>query len=181
MNGYDDIRRSSGWFIGLGVALIFLGIVAMGAAIFTTLISMMLFGWLLLIGGVIEGIHAFRVRTWSGLLLQLLIGILSIIIGFLVAANPGAGALALTLLLAAFFVIGGLFRILHAASEHLPGRGWVMFSGIVNIFLGIFIWMHWPTSAFWVIGMFIGIDLMFTGWWFVTLGVMSRRAISSHA
>lgn len=181
MNGYDErIRQNRGWFIALGIALIILGLIAISTAAFTTLISIMIFGWFLIIGGVIEGVHAFRVRPWSGLLLELLIAVLSIIIGLLIVANPGASALAMTLLLAAFFVVGGLFRLVHAASEHFPGRGWMLFSGLVNIFLGVLIWVHWPVSAFWVIGMFIGIDLLFTGWWYVTVATMSGRLIS-HA
>jgi uncharacterized membrane protein HdeD (DUF308 family) len=180
MNGYDEIRQHKGLFIGLGIVLIILGTIAIGTAMFTTLISVMLFGWLLLIGGVIESVHAFWVRPWSGLLLQLFMGVLSIIFGLLIVANPGASALALTLLMAAFFVVGGVFRIVTAAREHFPGRGWAIFSGCINVLLGILIWAHWPVSAFWVIGLFIGIDLLFTGWWFISLTVLTRPLISSH-
>jgi uncharacterized membrane protein HdeD (DUF308 family) len=162
----------------LGVALIVLGTVAIIAAVATTLISVMVFGWLLLIGGIIQSVHAFWVRPWSGLLLQLLIGVLNIVVGLLIVANPGASALALTLLMAAFFVVGGIFRIVTAAEEHFPGRGWALFSGLINILLGILIWAQWPASAFWVIGLFIGIDLIFTGWWFIALAAMAKRLTS---
>ncbi|HZV33394.1 MAG TPA: DUF308 domain-containing protein [Verrucomicrobiae bacterium] len=175
MNVYDEVRRHTPWFIVLGIALIILGIIAIWAAAVATLISVLLFGWLLFIGGIFECVHAFWVRRWSGLLLQLFLGILNIIVGLLIVANPGASALALTLLMAAFFVVDGIFRVVNGIDEHLPGRGWAMFSGIINIILGILIWVHWPVSAFWVIGMFIGIDLLFTGWWFVTLGTVARR------
>ncbi|MDB6020583.1 MAG: uncharacterized protein JWQ04_440 [Pedosphaera sp.] len=175
MNGYDGIKKHMALFIALGVALIVLGSVAIIAAVATTLISVMVFGWLLLIGGIIQSVHSFWVRPWSGLLLQLLIGILNIIVGLLIVANPGASALALTLLMAAFFTVGGVFRIVTAADEHFPGRGWALLSGLINILLGILIWAQWPSSAFWVIGMFIGIDLIFTGWWFIALATLARR------
>ncbi len=180
MNDYDDIRQRTGWFVALGVALIVLGVLAIWMAVATTLISVMIFGWLLLIGGFVETIHAFWVRPWSGLLLQLLIGILNIVVGFLMLANPGASALALTLLLAAFFFVGGLFRIILAFSNHFPNRNWALFSGVVNILLGVLIWLQWPASAFWVIGLFIGIDLLITGWWFVALGTAARRLTAAH-
>lgn len=180
IESYNDVRRNSGWFVGLGIVLIVLGTVAIATAVFTTLISVMVFGWLLLIGGIVQCIHSFWVRPWSGLLLQLFVGALNIIVGLLIVANPGASALALTLLMAAFFIVGGLFRIITAVREHIPSRGWALFNGIINILLGIMIRMQWPASAFWVIGLFIGIDLVFTGWWFVTFSVMARRLISSH-
>ncbi len=178
MNGYDNydnIARHRVWFIALGAALIVLGIIAIGASFATTLISIMVFGWLLLIGGIFQGVHALWVRPWSGLLLQFFIGVLNIIVGLLIIGNPGSSVLALTLLIAAFFMVGGVFRIITAASEHFPGRGWALFSGLVDVLLGLLIWAHWPVSAFWVIGLFIGIDLIFTGWWFVALALTERR------
>jgi uncharacterized membrane protein HdeD (DUF308 family) len=181
MNGYEQIRRHAGWFIALGVALIFLGVIAMGMALTTTLISVIVFGWLLLVGGIVESIHAFRVRPWTGLALQLLIGLLHIFVGLLLIANPGASALALTLVLASFFVVGGVFRMIVAAAEHVPGRSWAILNGAINIALGVMIWAHWPTSAFWVIGMFIAVDLIFTGWWFIMLARSVRRQLITPA
>ena len=175
MNGYEQIRRHAGWFIALGVALICLGVVAMGMALATTLISVIVFGWLLLTGGIVESFHAFRVRPWTGLALQLLIGVIHIIVGILLIANPGASALALTALLATFFIVGGLFRTVVAAVEHVPGRSWAIFNGVINVALGVMIWVHWPASAFWVIGLFIAVDLIFTGWWFIMLATGVRR------
>lgn len=177
MNGTDTLARYRGWFIALGVALIALGTVAIATAIVTTLISVVVFGWLLLLGGIIEAVHAFWVRPWSGLLLQLLLGVLNIVVGFLIIANPGVGALSLTLLMAAFFFVGGLFRIIAAAREHFPGRGWAITGGVINVLLGVLIWIHWPTTAFWVIGTFIGVDLIVTGWWFVSFSLLVPRQI----
>lgn len=175
MDAYDSVRRHSGWFTTLGAALIILGVVAIAMAIVTTLISVMIFGWLLLIGGIMQTVHAFWVRPWTGLLLQVLMGVLNIIVGLLIVGNPGASALALTLLMAAFFAVGGVFRIVNAVDEQFPARGWAIFSGFVNILLAILIGARWPASAFWVIGTFIGIDLLFTGWWFVTLSTLAKR------
>jgi uncharacterized membrane protein HdeD (DUF308 family) len=178
MNGYDDIRRNTGWFIALGVALIVLGMIAVGAAVATTLVSVILFGWLLFFGGIMQAVHAFQVRPWTGMLLQLLLGILNMIVGLVIVANPGAGAAGLTLLVASFFIVSGVVRLVLTAREHFPGRGWAVFSGVVNVLLGILIWAHWPASALWVIGLFIGIDLIFTGWWFVMLGTTARRVVA---
>ena len=183
MNGYNEIysevKRHTGWFLALGIVLIVMGVIAIGTAVITTLVSVMVFGWLLLMGGVFQAVHAFWVRPWSGLMLQLLIGVLNIIVGLLMVANPGASAFALTLLMASFFIVGGLFRIITAARENFPSRGWALFNGFVNVLLGILIWAQWPSSAFWVIGLFIGIDFVFTGWWFIALGMVARRLTST--
>jgi uncharacterized membrane protein HdeD (DUF308 family) len=179
MNEYENLRKHAGWFVALGVGLILLGIIAVGDVMATTILSVILFGWLLVVGGIVQTVHAFWVRHWSGLLLQLAIGILNVVVGLMIVANPASSVAALTLLIASFFVVGGLFRIVMAASEHLPGRGWAILSGVINVLLGVFIWAHWPVSAFWVIGLFIGIDLIFTGWWFISLGMTSRRVIAA--
>src|SRR5215469_5192777 len=175
---HENVRKHLGWFIALGVALIVLGVIGLGAVATTTLFSVILFGWLLLIGGIAQIIHSFRVRPWSGLMLQLLVGILNIVVGLFIIANPAGSALALTLLLSYFFIIVGIFRIVMAAPEHIPGRGWAVFSGIIDVLLGILIRLHWPSSAFWVIGLFIAIELLLTGFWFVALGFGARRVIA---
>lgn len=178
MNGHENVRRHFGWFIALGVALIILGAIGLAAVATTTLFSVLLFGWLLFVAGIVQLIHAFRVRPWSGLMLQLLIGILNIVVGLFIIANPVSSALALTLLLSYFFIIAGIIRIVMAA-EHIPGRGWSIFSGLVDVLLGVLIRAHWPSSAFWVIGLFIAIDLLLTGLWFIELGVTARKVTAS--
>jgi uncharacterized membrane protein HdeD (DUF308 family) len=178
MNGHENVRKFSGWFIALGVALLVLGVIGLIQVVTTTLFSVIFFGWLLLIAGVVQVVHAFRVRPWSGLMLQLLIGILNIVVGLFIIANPGSSALALTLLLSYFFIIAGIFRIVMAAGEHVHGRGWATFSGIIDVLLGILIRAHWPSSALWIIGLFIAVDLLLTGLWFITVGFGARKVIA---
>jgi uncharacterized membrane protein HdeD (DUF308 family) len=171
----QELRRHRGWFVALGVALVVLGVVALGAVGLVTLASVLLFGWLLLIGGIMQIVHAFRVRRWGGFPRHLLGGVLSLVVGLLIARNPVAGAASLTLLLAAFFMVGGIFRIGAALSFHFPGRGWAVLSGVVTLLLGIMIWSEWPASGVWVIGTFVGIDLIFDGWSLVMTGMAARQ------
>src|SRR5262245_25589260 len=153
-----------GWFVALGIALIVLGILALGAEVLVTLASVLFFGWLMLIGGAIQTVHAFRVRPWSGFLRHLFGGLLTVVVGFLLVGNPAVGALSLTLLMAAFFLVGGIFRIATALTHDFPGRGWAVLSGVITLLLGIIIWRQWPVSGLWVIGTFVGIDMLFEGW-----------------
>jgi uncharacterized membrane protein HdeD (DUF308 family) len=162
------------WFIALGVILMVVGFIALGAAFLTTLTSVLVFGILLLAGGVVQIVNAFLARSWRGFFLHLLAGILHLIIGGLMVERPLRAAEVLTLMLAVAFLVGGVVRLVYALLENFAGRGWVLLSGFINLLLGIAIWRQWPESSYWVIGMFIGIDLIFNGWSWVMLGTIVK-------
>jgi uncharacterized membrane protein HdeD (DUF308 family) len=88
--------------------------------------------------------------------------------------RPLRAAEALTLMLAVAFLVGGVVRLVYALMENFSGRGWVIVSGLINVLLGVLIWRQWPESSYWVIGMFIGIDLIFNGWSWVMLGMIVK-------
>ena len=173
--GLDEARRNWGWFLVLGIALIVLGSVALGAAWLTTLASVLFFGWLMVFSGVFETVAAFWARQWSGFFLHLLSGVLNVVVGALILAHPSAVAGGLTLLLAAFFLVAGLFRVIAAAAMRHPNWGWDLLGGGVTALLGMLIWAEWPSSAFWVIGTFIGVDLLFRGWAWVMFALAARQ------
>ena len=177
----QQIAQHWQWFLGLGIVSIILGTVALGSSVLVTLASVVLFGWILLLMGGIEVGHAFWQRQWGGFFLHLVNGILSIVVGFLLATSPGASAVVLTLLLAMFFMAGGLFRIFTALMMRFPSWGWRLLNGIVTLVLGILIWNQWPVSGLWVIGLFVGIDLIFGGWTTVMLALAARRPTSPSA
>jgi uncharacterized membrane protein HdeD (DUF308 family) len=90
--------------------------------------------------------------------------ILYIVVGFMMISNPVGGAISLTLLLTAFFIVSGLFRIVASASLRYPQWGWGLFSGIVSICLGVLVFAQWPVSGIWLVGTLVGVDLVFAGW-----------------
>ncbi|HKW93408.1 MAG TPA: DUF308 domain-containing protein [Methylomirabilota bacterium] len=168
------VPLKSGWLLALGIVLIVVGTFSVVVSMVATLASVLLFGWLLLFTGAVEAGYAFRQAKWSGILLHVVNGVLSLVAGFLLVANPAAGALVLTLLMAMFFMIGGLFRIVTTIVMKLPHQGWLLLSGIVTLLLGIFIWRQLPGAAVWVIGTFVGIDMLFIGWSWVMLALAAR-------
>jgi uncharacterized membrane protein HdeD (DUF308 family) len=171
----EEFSRNKGWFLALGILMIVVGIVALGSSIAFTLISMIFFGWLLIFSGAFEAVQSFWQRRWGGLFLHLLVGVLYAVVGFMVVANPGASALVLSLLLAMFFIASGIVRIIAALFMRFPQWGWVLCNGIVTLVLGMMIWRQWPASGLWIIGLFIAIDLIFSGWSWVMLSVAARR------
>ena len=180
LTNVEEFRRNANWFLALGIILIILGTIAFGRSIFVTLASMVFLGWILIIGGVVEAGQAFWQRQWGGFFLHLLGGVLYAIVGFMIVANPQTGAMALTLLIALFFLISGSFRIIGSLTMRFPEWRWILLNGIVTFLLGLLIWKKWPSSALWVIGLFIGIDLILTGWSWVMLSLTAKRLVSQE-
>jgi uncharacterized membrane protein HdeD (DUF308 family) len=174
--GLDELKRNWGWFLALGVLLVVLGVIALGAAALVTLFSALVFGWLLLIGGVFTALHAFMRRRWSGFFIDLVAGILYFVAGLMIVGHPVAGAATITLVIAVFLLIGGIFRIAVALSVPFGNRWWLLLNGVITFGLGAYIWFLWPLDSFWVIGMFVGIDMIFYGWSLVMLGLTAKAA-----
>jgi uncharacterized membrane protein HdeD (DUF308 family) len=175
-----DLRDRWMWYCALGVAFIILGILAIGASTMVTLASVVFLGSLLLIGGILQIGYTFGIRQWSGFFLSLLAGILYSVVGFLMIAHPAISAVSLTLLIAVLFLVGGIFRIVSAAATRFEHWGWAVFSGVVKCVLGLLIWLGWPATGLWVIGLFIGIDLIFFGWFWVLISLTARSVVGKR-
>jgi uncharacterized membrane protein HdeD (DUF308 family) len=171
----EQLKKRWMWFVGLGVVLIVLGVIALGASVFVTLASMLLIGWLLIGGGVLEVIHAFACKEWSGFFIDLLTGLLYVAVGFMIVANPEISAVSLTLLIALFLIFGGIFKIAVAIINRYEHWVWLLLYGVVTLALGISIWRQWPLSGLWVVGLFVGIDMILNGWSLVMLGLVAKR------
>ena len=161
----------------LGIGLVIAGVLAISAALIATLATVAIFGTLLFVGAIFQLINAVTCRNWRGFLVFLLTAILYGVVGLIMMNHPLAAAAGLTLMLAAAFIAGGVMGFVVAATEHFHGWGWVMLNGFINLFLGIYIWRHFPESAFWVIGLFVGIELIFSGWSWIFLAMGIRSTI----
>jgi uncharacterized membrane protein HdeD (DUF308 family) len=171
----DAMRRNWGWYMALGIGLILIGAIAVAHAALATFASVMVFGWLFIIGGVLEAVHAGWRRQWSGFFIEMVVGILYAVAGFMLVTNPAAGALLLTFLIAWFLMLGGIFRIVASMTTRYHNWGWLLLNGVIGVLLGLMIWRQWPFSGLWVIGLFVGIDMIFNGWSLVMLGWLARE------
>jgi len=169
-----DLRHKWGWFLALGIILIVLGVMALVVIPAATIATVMILGWLMAFSGVIEAVHAFQLRGWGGMFLHLIAGIAGVLIGLLIVTHPVAGALAWTLLFAAFFTVIGLFRLIAAARLKFPNWGWAAFDGAITTLLGISLWAAWPWSGLWFLGLAVGISLILRGWSHVMLAFATR-------
>jgi uncharacterized membrane protein HdeD (DUF308 family) len=161
--GMEQIRGAWGWFMLLGILLTFLGAVCVVFDVTATLATVLVFGWLLLIGAVFSLVHAFRIRSWSGFFFFLLSALFRGFVGYVLIRYPLIGAASLTLVLASLFFVGGLFRAIAAGMAQYPRWGWAFVAGLVSTALGIMLLWQMPVSSVWFMGFAIGIDLFVDG------------------
>jgi uncharacterized membrane protein HdeD (DUF308 family) len=170
----DEITRHRGWFIILGVLLIIAGASAIAFPFLGTLAVEVWAAVAFAIAGVAQTVHAFAARSWGGFLLGLLVGLLYLATGVVLWLNPIGGMVALTVFLAAVLVVDGVFRsILAFQIRPRPGWIWLLVGGIIGIILGVMIWQQLPSSAVWVLGLLLGINLVLSGVTFLMLGSTS--------
>ncbi len=168
-----------GWVVAWGILLMILGAVAIGAVGFTTVISVIFLGFIIFMGGVIITFDAFHTwwGKWKGFLGHLFIGLLYLIAGVLLIKHPISASVSITLLLGLFYTGVGVFRLFYSAAVQTPNWGWGMFSGLVSLLLGTLILLSWPYSSLYIIGLFVGIDLIFLGWSYTMMGMSARALI----
>jgi uncharacterized membrane protein HdeD (DUF308 family) len=175
--------KNWGWFLLWGVALMGLGIAAVGASVFTTLLSVVFIGVLLVISGVVIMLDSFsfwRTNKTSGFMLHLLMGILYLLVGLWLIKSPVAGSISITLLLGMLYIVVGAVRVIYSLALRMSRWGWSLFSGLVTLLLGILIVANWPVSGLFIIGLFVGIDLIFIGWVYI-VGAIASRSLTKAA
>jgi uncharacterized membrane protein HdeD (DUF308 family) len=177
---FERLQERRGWFLLLGIVLIALGVLALGDTIMVTLLSVVFLGWLLIASAIFQAVHWFRGHE-EGHLLDLFAFILDLVVGLILLSNPAGGALAITLVLAMFFMVGGVMRVFGALSSEAPHRIWAVLDGAVSALLGILLWVHWPSSALWFVGFAIGIALIFRGWAWIMLALRLRQRSAEAA
>ena len=169
-----EIINNWGWFLAFGIALVLLGILAIARSVAATVVSMLFFGWLLLIAAGIEIAQAIMVGKWAGLFQHWLSAVLFGVLGALIIWRPLVTAEILTLLMGSFFVVAGLFQLITPFVVSLPEWGWHALNGIITLVLGILVLAQWPVSGLWVIGLFLGIELIFFGGAWIALALRLR-------
>ena len=176
------VRRASGWSIALGILMIIAGFLAVGMEPFVTgVIVVYIVAWTAIFSGGAQLFYAFSHEAkhrW----LEGLLGIIYIIAGIYLLMHPLGGLVAITLLLACFLLVYGVFAIVLAFQMRpAPGWGWVLFDAIITVLLGGLIYVHWPLNTDWVIGTLFGISLIVSGFSRLMLSLAVRRLTARAA
>lgn len=169
-------KKNSLWFLLWGSALVILGLLAISTAAFFTVVSVIFLGSLLLLTGIILIFDTFGFwwEKWPGFALHLIMGLLYFGIGAMLVVNPVASSISLTLLLGVFYILIGSSRLTYSLALRMPKWGWGAFNGLVSLLLGVLILASWPASGLYIIGLFIGIDLLVCGIAYIMAGMATK-------
>ncbi len=171
--GLQPLRTKWGWIVALGGVYVIVGLVALGSVVTATVASVLVVGIMMVVAGIAEVISAFQVRTWGKFALWLLLGALYILAGIATFQNPLLAAVLLTFLLGIALVVSGGMRLILAFSmkESVP---WIWVVGAITLILGLVILARWPISSVYVLGLFLGIDLVIAGASWIGIGLDLR-------
>lgn len=171
----DGVKRNAGLAIAVGVILLIVGVLAVGSPFVAGISVTVAVGAMLIIGGVSQLVFAIKAGSLGKGLLSFILGILTVVVGVLMISRPDVGLVSLTLFLAAYFLIGGIFEIMWSFQiRPVQGWGWTLFGGLVSLLLGLMIWGQYPLSGAWAVGTLVGVRLIFSGWTLIMLGTAAR-------
>ncbi len=174
---YAAYSLQKGWrtlaIAGGVIALI--GVLAIAFPFVTGISMTYLLGALLVLGGIVHGVHAFSARGWKGSLWQVTLGVVSALAGLLLLANPILGLASLTLLVIAYLLVDGIAELgLSLRMGAQKGRGWIAASGAISLVLAGLLWLGFPADAMWAVGLLVGVSLLATGISMVFVAVAGR-------
>jgi uncharacterized membrane protein HdeD (DUF308 family) len=170
----ESLHGKSPWVIVLGAGLVLVGVLALSFPFIATVDTAIVFGVLLFIASALQLSTAVWASGWGGFFVNVLVGLFYLFLGVVFIDRPVMAATELTLVLAVFMVAAGLIRLVAALSLRFSGWGWSLLNGAITLLLGVLIWRHWPGDGPWVIGILVGIELVFSGWSLVMLGLAVR-------
>ncbi len=175
-----DLHKNIGWYIALAAGMMILGVFAIVAPFAATFALERLAGVAFAVGGIILVIHAFRWRIFERFFFSFILGLVYFAFGILLLAYPLTGVLTLTIALSAFFFAVGVLKIINAFRIHPSAPwGWVLFSGLLSLFLSFLILLGMPVTALWTVGLIVGIDLLFSGMAMLMMMLAVRKAFGS--
>jgi len=171
-----DLIHNWGWLLAQGILLVVLGTVGLGLTFLLTLATVFIFGVFLVIGGGVQIFQTFKCKGWGSILWHVLIAVLYVLAGLSIMADPLAASTLFTLLLAGALVGIGIVRLVMAFQlRGVKNWGWPLIGGIAAIVLGFMVLARWPVSGLWVIGLFVAIELIFSGWPYIFIALGARE------
>ena len=167
---------NANYLLLIGIALLVFGCMAIASPAVAGTSVVIVIGAIMVVSGVVQAFQGFGDKSWASKLLSLILGAITLLGGVAVLAHPLLGMTVLALVLAIYFVVEGIWKIVVSFSFR-PAAGWlaVLGSGVVALLLGYLIWRQWPLSGLWAVGVLVGADLVATGLAMLLLALTVRR------
>ncbi len=179
LSSQQRLAFSNHWrrFMYFGILLTLVGLLAISTAAWTTVVTVVFLGVLLLISGVIIVLDTLGAwwGKWSTFFFHFIVGLLYLFAGFYLAKHPIEGSMSLTYLLGIFYLFMGCFRLMLSFSIKLPQWGWGFFNGLITVLIGALILSSWPASSLMIIGLFVGLDFLFTGISYIMMAMAAKK------
>ena len=173
-------KRSTFWSVAVGILLLVAGLLAIALPPIAGIAASVFFGWLLLFAGVAHLVYAWSERGAGAVLWQVLIGVVYVIAALYMLVLPVAGLVTLTLVLAYYIVVSGIFElVVFTRLRRLRGSAWYLVDGLVSLLLAGLIFFHWPLSSLWFVGTLVGISLLLSGIARITLPLSLRATAAA--
>jgi uncharacterized membrane protein HdeD (DUF308 family) len=177
----NEIRQGSGRFLVVGIAALCLGTLSLAFTGLMTISTLFFLGGFLLAGGAFHVIQVAKSRDMIGVFFQLPIGLFEIVAGTLVLTRPAASLLSITILVATFLIVAGIFRMVASAVTQPSSWGWTFASGFAALLLGVSVWVGWPQSSVWLLGTYVSAYLIVAGASYVAIGFAGRSLAGKTA
>ncbi|HXW89991.1 MAG TPA: DUF308 domain-containing protein [Terriglobales bacterium] len=175
----ETLRHASRWSIVWGVCLVVFGVLAIGSPFLAAVAVNLMIAWLIVLAGLVHLIVAFHAHRAGRLLWKLLVGVAYVFFGAYLLLHPVLGVASLTLLLAWLFLIEGILNvILFFQMRSIRGSGWVLVDGFFTLLLGLMIYLQWPSSSIWALGVLVGVSMILSGVTRVMLSLTVRKAVT---
>jgi uncharacterized membrane protein HdeD (DUF308 family) len=174
----EHLRSHWLWILLFGILLVVAGtaaIVVPSVTIGTTFAVTIFLGALFMLGGVATIVSAFWIGKWSGFLIQLLVGLVYLACGYIMTENPVISAFTITVFIAVSFIVLGAFRSVGALVIRYPQWGWSLLNGVITLLAGIIIERQLPNDSLWVVGLLVGLEMLFNGWTWIMLSLVLRN------
>ncbi len=174
---FGEVREHWGWMLAVGIFFVALGIAGLIFLPLVTVATVLFFGALAIAAGIFQLYNGIaHTKGWAARTINIVMALLYILFGVLAFWNPVMAAAAITLAMAAAFIAIGILRIALAVKHksELSYWGWIAASGVITVFLGILIAVSWPGAALWFLGLYVSLDLLFSGATFIGLALAAR-------
>jgi uncharacterized membrane protein HdeD (DUF308 family) len=178
---FQHLRSAWCWFFALGVLLVVCGTTAVIYPAVSSAAVILVLGLVLMVAGVATIIGAFWSGKWSGFMLELMAGIIYLAAGLVVREHPLISAFVMTLFFAVSFIAVGAFRILGALLLRFPQWGWALLNGVVTLLCGVVVYRDLSAGAFWIVGLLVGLEMLFNGWKWIMLAMAIKNIPKAQA